>query len=97
MKVYIERSGTLRNRKTQLFISFQKPFKTVFNATISRRLKSVLEETGDTSVFKGDSKTTTSSPSAMRDNVNIDDIFKTAGRTNNRTFEKFYNRTIMMD
>ena len=46
LKEYIERTSTLRKEETQFFISFHKRHKTVSRDTISRWIKSVIEETG---------------------------------------------------
>ena len=57
----------------------------------------VAMQTNITLRLKGHITSAASFFSAMRDNINIDDIFKTAGWNNNKTFEFFYNKTITMD
>ena len=98
LKKYIERTKDLRNGEKQLFISFQKPHKAVSKSTISRWLKVVLEEAGiDITVFQAHSTRAASCSKAKNDNVSTDDILKTAGWSNDRTFKKFYDKIIMVD
>ena len=96
LKAYLERTKYLRRQEDQLFISFCKPFGPVSKDTISRWLKSVLEEAGiDTAIFKAHSTRAASCSRAKKDCVPIDDILKTAGWSNKRTFEKFYDKVII--
>ena len=90
LKVYISRTKSLRGSETKLFISFVKPHYAVSRSTISRWIKSVLEEAGiDIDVFKAHSTRSASCAMAKRDGVCMDQILKTAGWSNNRTFKKF--------
>lgn len=96
LKEYINRTRLLRQEEKQLFISFVPPHKAVSKNTISRWLKKVLEEAGiEIDIFKAHSTRAASCSRAKRDNVNIDEILETAGWTNQRTFERFYDKVIM--
>ena len=98
LRVYIDRTARLRNNVQQLFISFRKPHTPISKSTISRWIKKVLEEAGiDVDMFKAHSTRAAASSCAKRDGTNINEILKTAGWTNSLTFEKFYNKTIVMD
>ena len=95
LKAYIARTKTIRGNVTQLFMSYQKPYKAVSKDTISRWLKKVLEEAGiDIEIFKGHSTRAASSSAARRDDVPIDQILNTAGWSNDETFKRFYDRII---
>ena len=96
LKVYIEHTKILRKNETQLFISFMKPYAAVSKDTISRWLKRVLEEAGvDVEVFKAHSTRAASCAKAKSDDIPIDEIMKTAGWTNNKTYKKFYEKAVM--
>ena len=98
LKVYIERTKNLRQDTKQLFISFHKPHHAVSKQTISRWIKKVLNEAGiDVSCFGAHSTRSAASSKFKFNNVPIDDILKTAGWANNRTFQKYYDKSIMMD
>ena len=86
LKVYIERTSTLRKEETQLFISFHKPPKAVSRDTITRWIKSIIQETGiDVDLYKAHSTRSASSSYAKQNNTTIEDIIKTAGWENNNT------------
>ena len=96
LKEYIERTKSLRNGIDQLFISFLAPHSAVSKSTISRWIKTVLEESGiDIKMFGAHSTRAASCSNAKRNDVPIGDILKTAGWSNKETFEKFYDKVIM--
>lgn len=95
---YLNRTKTIRGENNQLFISFQKPYNPVSRDTISRWMKKVMTEAGiDTSLFKPHSTRAASSSAAKRDNIPIEDILRNAGWSNSKTFQKFYDKIIMID
>ena len=58
----------------------------------------MLEEAGiDITAFQAHSTRAASYSKAKNDNVSTDDILKTAGWSNDRTFKKFYDKIIMVD
>ena len=97
LKEYIRRTSSLRGNEQQLFISFVKPHTAVSRSTISRWIKTVMFEAGiDVDVFKVHSTRAASCSRLKRDGVPIENILRTAGWANNSTFEKFYDKCIMM-
>lgn len=96
LKHYIHRTKFFRGNCKQLFISFQKPYLPVSKDSISRWIKTVMTEAGiDTDIFKAHSTRAASSSAAKRNNVPIDDILKSAGWSNSKTFETFYDKIIL--
>ena len=51
LKVYLQKTASLRNECTQLLISHQKPFKAVSKDTISRWIKTMLADSGVTLTY----------------------------------------------
>ena len=95
---YIRRTKVIRKDEKQLFISFCKPYHAVSKSTISRWLKLVLQEAGiDIELFKPHSTRAAACSRMKRDEVHIDSILSTAGWSNCRTFEKFYNKCILVE
>lgn len=92
---YISKTAPLRQTE-DLFIAFKKPFKSVTTQTISRWIKSTLNECGiDVSKFTAHSTRHASTSRAYLNGVNIDTIRKTAGWSGtSTTFGKFYQRII---
>ena len=96
LKLYLERTSSIRGNCKQLFISYYKPYKSVCKDTISRWVKRVMYEAGiNTAIFKSHSTRSASTSAAMRDNVPVDHILKLAGWTNVHTFNKFYNKVVI--
>lgn len=95
LREYVDRTKPLR-KCSQLFISFSRPHLPVSKSTLSRWIKTVMEEAGiDASIFKTHSTRAASSSSARDNNVNIDDIMKTAGWSNASTFKKYYDKAVL--
>ena len=96
LEEYLERTKYIRNCEKQLFVSYLKPHRAVSKSTISRWLKMVLEEAGvDTKQFKAHSVRSAACANLKRNDVPIDEILKTAGWSNEKTFKKFYDKVIM--
>ena len=94
---YIKRTRPLR-KANQLFISYNKPHNHVSKSTISRWVKRVLEEAGvDVEIFKPHSTRAAACSRLKRDGVSLTEILTTAGWSNSRTFEKFYDKVIIAD
>ncbi len=96
LKHYLERTKYICNEE-KLFVSSRKPYKKVCSQTISKWLKSVLSDSGiDITVFKSHSFRHASSSKAAEEGVHIDEIYKSAGWSDNsRVFANFYNRPIV--
>lgn len=94
---YLQRTESLRSSNMQqLFLTYKKPYKPATKATLSRWLKTILQESGiDTKQFKPHSSRHASTSTAYRNGISIDVIRTTAGWTNrSQVFAEFYNRPI---
>jgi MarR-like DNA-binding transcriptional regulator SgrR of sgrS sRNA len=98
LKLYLERTESLRENNTQLLISYQKPYGPVTTDTIARWIKQVLAEAGiDTSIFTAHSTRAASTSAAKTKQIPIDTILTAAGWSNESTFARFYNKPIRDD
>ena len=97
LKFYLKATDSFRSiDNNQLFISYQKPYKPVSTDTISRWIRTVMEETGiDTKIFKSHSTRAAASSGAKRDDMTVEEILKTAGWNSDSTFKKFYDKIIV--
>ena len=94
LKEYLCRTKDLRS-SDNLFVSLNKPHKTVTKQTISRWILCVLKSAGiDVNKYSSHSTRGASVSKAMSRNVPIDEILKTGGWKNVNTFTKFYNLPI---
>ena len=98
-KYYIKKTQNLRNDTKNLFIYFKKPFEKVATQTLSRWVKEVLYECGiDADIFSAHSTRHASTSVAKRKGININQIRKSAGWSeNSATFARFYDRPILPD
>ena len=95
LETYIERTATLREQTTQLFISYTKPYSPISRSTISRWAKATMLAAGiDTKVFKAHSIRAASASAAYARATPLDCILKTAGWQKSDTFSKFYKKDI---
>ncbi|XP_077275913.1 uncharacterized protein LOC143904826 [Temnothorax americanus] len=95
MEHYMENTKDLRPSSCDfLFISLSKPHKAVSSQTISRWIRSGLEDCGiDTSIFSAHSTRHASTSQASSRGVPLDFIKRAAGWTGeSRVFANFYNR-----
>lgn len=92
---YINRTVTLRSSES-LFIGYRKPHKAVSTQSLCRWIKSTLKESGiDVSIFSAHSTRHAATSKAHQLGVNIDQIRRTAGWSENSdTFFNFYNKKI---
>ena len=99
LKEHLTRTQSLRGSESQLFISYNRPFKRVSRDTISCWVKLVLTDSGiiDTSRFKPHSTRAASMSAASNASVSLDDILHTAGWSSESTFTKFYNKPIVKE
>lgn len=93
---YLDITQSLRNNNEYLFVSYKKPYNSVTSQTISKWIKSTLNESGiDTSTFSAHSTRHASTSAACRLGVSIDVIRNTAGWSgNSQVFGKFYNKNV---
>ena len=93
LKEYLERTSVLREGISNLFISYVKPYRAVTKDTISRWLKTTMSLAGiDCTIFKTHSIRSAAVSKAKVNFVPIDDILKTAGWTNTKTFGTYYDK-----
>ena len=86
LKDYLTRTQSLRGSESQLFISYNRPFKGVSRDIISRWVKLVLTDSGiDTSRFKPHNTKAASTSAAINASVSLDDILHTAGWSSEST------------
>ena len=96
LEEFLKRTSLLRGSHKKLFISYQKPHGEVSRSTLSRWIKDVLYEAGiNIETFKAHSTRAAASSRARQDNVNVDDILKTAGWSSRHTFRKYYDKVIL--
>ena len=94
LQEYIKRTKSLRKDQI-LFISWIKPHRAVSEDTLSRWLKSVLNDAGiDLTRFSAHSIRAASSSAASAANVPINTILDCAGWSNCGTFRKYYKKSI---
>jgi hypothetical protein len=78
----------------KLFVTTQKPFKTVTRDTICRWTRNILQKSGiDLNIFKAHSTRAASTINR----VPLSTILRTAGWQKDCTFRKFYNKPVVMD
>ncbi|XP_074034042.1 uncharacterized protein [Leptinotarsa decemlineata] len=96
MDYYMKTTNNLGNNSDQLLITIKTPHHPATTQTISRWIKSGLNQSGvDSSMFTGHSTRHASTSYAFKKGVNIETIRKAAGWSNkSNTFSKFYNKPI---
>ena len=95
-KEYLKRTKPLRGNQSKLFISYAKAFKEVSRDTLTRWIGQVMAKAGlDVSKFSSHSTRAASVSAAHRASVNLDGILKTAGRSSECCFAKYYNKPIV--
>lgn len=94
---YLDKTRGLRRDCNYLFISHRKPHAIVGPQSISRWIKSTLDECGvDVSIFSAHSTRHASTSRARLLGLSVDTIRKTAGWSGtSSTFARFYDRTIV--
>lgn len=98
LKVYLKKTQPLRGNGTTLFISTIKPHASISKDTVSRWLKTVLFEAGvDTEIFTAHSTRAAKASHDYYNGINVEDILKQVGWSNNRTFEKFYKKVVITE
>ena len=100
LKLYLSRTEQLRRQTggttNQLFISFKKPHAAVSKDTIARWINMVLSHAGvDIGHFKPHSTRAASTSAASRLGVPLPDILRTAGWSNEATFQRYYNKPLV--
>ncbi|CAC5365270.1 unnamed protein product [Mytilus coruscus] len=95
---YVRKTETLRNKEQKVFISTVKPYKPVTKSTIARWVKTVMKSSGiNIECFGPHSCRSASTSAALGQGLKLDTIMKSAGWKSAKTFQKFYNKTIITD
>ena len=97
LKAYIQKTSVHRkdSSKSQLLLSFQKPFKPVSKDTISRWIKIVLKDAGiDITQFTAHSTRAASTSAAANAGAPVESILQSAGWSQCGTFAKFYHKPV---
>ena len=95
LKVYLDKTRSLRGQETKLLVSFIKPHKAVTSSSIARWLRTILEEAGiDTSIFVAHSTRGASVSAAARAGITTGDILKAANWCSESVFQKFYHKSV---
>lgn len=91
LRVYEERTRSIRAGKSRLLLSFIQPHRAVTSSSIARWLKSVLKEAGvDIAIFHAHSIRGASSSTAANMGVTNNEILKAADWSSESVFQKFY-------
>ena len=92
---YVERTRQLRKRRSQLLISYVKPYAPVSKSIIARWCKVVLGKAGiDITMFGAHSVRSASTSAAKRKGLPIEIIISAAGWSNESTCERYYNKKL---
>ncbi len=92
---YLKRTNDLRGSDGQIFISFTKPHRKVCAETVARWIKTIMSMAGiNVKDYTAHSVRAAATSRASGLGVPLDEIMKTAGWTNARTFAKHYQKPI---
>ena len=95
LKIYLERTATMRGEFSKLLISYIKPHRPVCSSTISKWVKSVLKDAGiDVTTFSGNSARPASTSYGVAAGLTLQEILKAGGWSNAQTFAKHYKKPI---
>ena len=96
LKEYLNKTSSLRKGEKQLFISYQKPFKAISRDTLSRWVKSVLEQSGvNISKFTTHTLRNAATRFSASKNLSLTTIMSTVGWRHASTFTTFYKRPVL--
>ena len=84
------------SKENQLFVSFRKPYKAISTSTIARWIKEILKRSGiDINEFKANSTQSAATSKVFLSGASVNDILKLANWSNEKTFSKYYKRSIV--
>ena len=94
---YISQTEHMRTDESKkLLLSYVRPHKPVIKSTVARWCKTVMGSAGiDTKVFGPHSSRSASAFIAQASGLQLNDIMKAAGWTNEKTFARFYKKPIV--
>ena len=94
--MYIRKTEQLREKQEQLFLNYLPPHKEISTSTLGRWIKRFLMICGVNVQIFGPHSTRAASTSAMTiAGCSVDAIMTSAGWSNAKTFQKFYNMPII--
>ena len=91
LKVYMQRTTPFRKGTDKLLLSYAKPHEPVSKDSVARWMKELLIDAGITG-FDAHSFRSASSSYMLRKGIPVTNIMRKAGWSNEKTFNKFYNR-----
>ncbi|XP_072939956.1 uncharacterized protein [Epargyreus clarus] len=99
LQAYLDRTTSVRNGESYLWLTYKKPYKKASKQTISRWIKDMMQHSGiDISKYTAHSTRHTATSSAKRTGVSMELIRKAAGWSlNSNVFAKYYNIPISDD
>ena len=94
--MYLDRTKDRRLGKSQLLLSFQKPYKEVVSSTISVWIKKVLRLAKiDTDIYKAHSTRSASTSNVKLKGLFLADTLKRGSWSRKTTGQRFYNKDIL--
>lgn len=95
---YLKHTEPLREMNggytSKVFVSYVKPHKQITTSTLAQWIKKVLKLSGvDTTVFKAHSVRGAATSALYSRGANVHDILQITNWFNEKTFQKFYNRS----
>ena len=95
LSAYLDKTNQVRGSETKLFLPFIKPHKAVTSSTISRWLRTILEQAGiNSEIFSAHSTPEASALAAARGGVTLEDILKAANWRLESVFQRFYDKQL---
>ena len=96
LDTYLHRAKGRRLGKSQLLLSFQKPYKEVVSSTMSGWIKKVLRLAKiDTDIYKAHSTCSTSTSNVKLKGLSFADMLKRGSWSWKSTWQRFYNKDIV--
>ena len=95
LQLYLKKTEAIRGDITKVFITSKKPYKPASRDTISRWVKSLLQQTGvSITEFAAGSTRAAASSKASRAGVPLEDILKSGGWSRQSTFTRWYKKDV---
>lgn len=96
LQEYLHHTKGIRGNAKRLLLAHEKPHKPVSTDTISRWIKTVLQQANiDTSILKAHSTRAAATSAAHFNQISIDVVMASVGWSSGNTFAKFYKKPII--
>ena len=96
LDTYLDRPKDRKLGKSQLLLSFQKPYKEIVSSTISGWIKKVLKLVKiDTNIHKAHSTSSASTSNVKLKGLSLADMLKRGSWSKKSTWQRFYNKDII--